>query len=98
MFVFSARRFNVSVNIELATSFQLVPSATSSGARYAQNNELFGHIQLGFDISEDTAGGRLILQNVTTVYIIPHSRDKSSSKVRFFPVRLYCRRFECKLH
>lgn len=50
----------------------LMPS-TVSVAKFAQGGELFAQLKLDSEISEDTAHGRLILQNVNTVYIAPYN-------------------------
>ena len=49
----------------------LMPS-TVTVAKFAQGGELFAQMRLVSDISEDTAQGRLILQNVSHVYVAPY--------------------------
>ena len=59
-------------SLQLVSRFML----TSAGAtaKYAQGGELFARLTLNTDLSEDTADGRLILQNVNTVMIAPYQR------------------------
>ena len=64
----------------------LMPSANAT-AKYAVNGELFAQMTLSLDVSEDTAHGRLILQNVNSVLIAPHdgATDKEPEKVKNKP-------------
>ena len=53
--------------------------STFTTAKFAHGGELFACMQLNGDVSEDTAHGRLILQNVNNVYLAPHREgDKSA--------------------
>ena len=61
-------RYNVKGQLQCVDRFMLMPSTVST-AKYAQNGELFARMKLNSDISEDTSYGRLILQNVHTVYL-----------------------------
>ena len=65
-------RYNVKGQLQCVDRFLLMPSSLST-AKYAQNGELFARIKLNSDISEDTAYGRLILQNVHNVYLAEYS-------------------------
>ena len=69
--------------LQCVDRFLLMPSSLST-AKYAQNGELFARIKLNSDISEDTAYGRLILQNVHNVYLAkyqPKDPDAEPDKV-----------------
>ena len=68
----SIARYNVKAALQLVSSFLLVPS-TFGSAKFAQSGELFARIKLTSSLSEDTAHGRLILQNVQTVYLAPYN-------------------------
>ena len=72
----------------------LMPSSHSE-AKFARTGELYAYLKLNGTVSEDTAHGRLILQNVNTLYLAPipshdlgdtdsniskHCSDGSSSK------------------
>ena len=61
----------------------LMPSTVST-AKFAQNGELFAKLRLNSDLSEDTSHGRLILQNINTVYVAPYNplkQEESPGKV-----------------
>ena len=53
--------------------------STVSTAKFAQGGELFARMKLNSDLSEDTSQGRLVLQNVSTVYLAPHSGAEGAS-------------------
>ena len=57
----------------------LMPS-TVTVAKFAQGGELFAQMRLMSDISEDTAQGRLILQNVSHVYVAPYNPKQEESE------------------
>ena len=59
----------------MVNRFLLMPSSVST-AKFAQGGELFARMKLNSDLSEDTAHGRLILQNVNTVYLAPYDPTK----------------------
>ena len=67
-------RYNIKAFIQVVNSFMLIPSSLST-AKYAQSGELFARLKLNSDLSEDTSHGRLVLQNVSTVYL---TRDMDS--------------------
>jgi len=48
----------------------LMPSSHSE-AKFARRGELYAYMKLKGNVSEDTAPGRLILQNVNTLYLAP---------------------------
>ena len=54
----------------MTKSYLLAPAGTAhSTAKYAQNNQLYAVMNLSEAISEDTAAGRLILNNCTSVLL-----------------------------
>jgi len=71
------------VEVKSIERFMLVPG-TGQPARFAQHGELFAHVCLDKQVSEDTTEGRLVLFNVNTVVLLPLSTDlnKQSSVVR----------------
>jgi hypothetical protein len=80
--------FNVQIDLRLASSYLLAcTSAPGSGgggggtAKYAPPGELYAHLALSKDVSEDTCSGRLILNNCTTIFISPAAER---SKVKSF--------------
>ena len=76
-------RYNVKSTLQLVDRFMLMPSTVST-AKFAQNGELFAKLRLNSDLSEDTSHGRLILQNINTVYVAPYNplkQEESPSKV-----------------
>ena len=78
--------------LTLTDRFMLMPSANAT-AKYAVNGELFAQMTLSLDVSEDTAHGRLILQNVNSVLIAPHdgATDKEPEKVKNRPFYQFIR-------
>ena len=69
-------------NLQLVDRFLLMPSSTQSEMKFAQNDELYGRLKLNSNLSEDSSHGRLILQNVHTVYIAPDNKaDNEAEKV-----------------
>lgn len=71
-------RFNVRGSLRCVDRFLLMPSLLST-AKYAAGGQLFAHLPLHSDISEDTAHGRLILQNVHTVYLAQCSQGGTTT-------------------
>ena len=65
----------------------LMPSTVSS-AKYAQNGQLFARMELTSDLSEDTEHGRLILQNVYTVYLAPPSKTSGEDEDENLPEKV----------
>ena len=56
--------------LNVTKSYLLAPAGTThSTAKYAQNDQLYAVMQLTEAISEDTAAGRLILSNCTSVLL-----------------------------
>ena len=58
----------------MATTFMLVPSR-NSGARYAQDGQLFALMHLSDDLTQDTPGGRLVLNSCNEVILAPIQED-----------------------
>ena len=56
-------RFNLCGNLMLTTHYILSPGPLSTAKYCNGKNELFGKLELTSKISEDTAAGRLILNN-----------------------------------
>lgn len=56
-------RYNVQTQIQVVDKFMLVPGAVSGGGKYAHDGELFARLQLKESLSEDSAGGRLIMNS-----------------------------------
>lgn len=56
--------------LNVTKSYLLAPAGTThSTAKYAQNDQLYAVMNLTQAISEDTAAGRLILSNCTSVLL-----------------------------
>ncbi|XP_055954783.1 probable helicase with zinc finger domain [Patella vulgata] len=74
--------FNVKTSLQLVNRFLLMPGALST-AKYAHNGELFAKMKLEDDLSEDSIGGRLILQNAQIAWIAlcKSNSDKPPKKV-----------------
>lgn len=73
------------VTLQLVNRFLLVPGVIS-GAKYAQDGELFARMTLEDRLSEDTTGGRLILNNCQTAWFtldVPRKDEKQPLKVGF---------------
>lgn len=71
----SVAKYNVKSALQLVDRFMLMPSAVST-AKFAQNGELFARLTLNAELSEDTSHGRLILQNISTVYLAPYDASR----------------------
>ena len=63
-----------------------MPSSTQSEMKFAQNGELYGRLKLNSNLSEDSSHGRLILQNVHTVYIAPDTINPDDEKEKVLVV------------
>ncbi|XP_060071826.1 probable helicase with zinc finger domain [Ylistrum balloti] len=70
----SISRYSLSTSLQLVNRFLLVPGMIS-GAKYAQDGELFARMTMEDRLSEDYAGGRLIL-NSTLAWLIPQNQIK----------------------
>lgn len=73
-------RFNVRTSLHVISSFLLVPSR-GAGARYAQGGELFALLKLNNELSSDTMGGRLILNNCNSALLAKVNGDKADLTV-----------------
>ncbi|KAK3911193.1 putative helicase with zinc finger domain [Frankliniella fusca] len=63
-------RYNVRSKLNITKSYLLAPAGTAhSTAKFAQNDEMYAVMHLSQAISEDTAAGRLILNNCTSVLL-----------------------------
>lgn len=80
MIYYNFFRFNIRTVLQLTTSFLLIPSR-NVGARYANDGQLFGLMRLFDEISEDTRGGRLILNSCMTVLLAPIKEGKATKVV-----------------
>ncbi|XP_041473482.1 probable helicase with zinc finger domain isoform X3 [Lytechinus variegatus] len=78
-------KFNIRTTLQMATTFMLVPSR-NSGARYAQDGQLFALMHLNDDLSDDTPGGRLILNSCSSVLLAPVQDGKTTEKVYEAPI------------
>ncbi|XP_062616187.1 probable helicase with zinc finger domain isoform X1 [Saccostrea cucullata] len=67
-------RYNIKTSLQLVNRFLLVPGALS-GAKYAQGGELFARMKLDDELSEDSAGGRLILMSSNVAWLAPYNPD-----------------------
>lgn len=63
-------QYNIRVSLDVTDNLQ-TSSANSTEAYYAQGGELFACLRLDADITEDTAAGRLVLQNCQLVWLAP---------------------------
>lgn len=73
-------KFNVRTSLHVISSFLLVPSR-GAGARYAQGGELFALLKLNNELSSDTMGGRLILNNCNSALLAKVNGDKADLTV-----------------
>ncbi|KAL1483428.1 hypothetical protein MTO96_050241, partial [Rhipicephalus appendiculatus] len=62
--------YNIRVLLDVTDNLQ-TSSANATEAYYAQGGELFACLCLDSDITEDTAAGRLVLQNCQLVWLAP---------------------------
>lgn len=63
-------RYNIRTKLSVTKSYLLAPAGTAhSTAKFAQDNQMYAVMHLSQAISEDTAAGRLILNNCTSVLI-----------------------------
>lgn len=70
-------RFNIRTALQLSSSFHLVPSR-NVGARYSVDGQLFALLRLNDELSEDTRGGKLILNSCSSVLLAPQREGKVS--------------------
>lgn len=75
-------RFNVKAHLNLTQCYLLTPNSAST-AKYAHNGELFANMQLSSVLSEDSAEGRLILTNCSTVLLAPE-KTKGEEKRKVY--------------
>ncbi|KAK3765648.1 hypothetical protein RRG08_063685 [Elysia crispata] len=68
-------RFNVTTSLQLVNRFLLMPS-TLSTAKYAHDGELFARMKLEDDLSEDSMGGRLVLQSSHVAWVAEAKKEK----------------------
>ncbi|XP_015917360.2 probable helicase with zinc finger domain isoform X2 [Parasteatoda tepidariorum] len=61
-------RYNIQATLNLSSCYLLTPNSAVT-AKYAHNGELFAHMTLTSVLSEDSASGRLILSNCSTVLL-----------------------------
>lgn len=63
-------KFSVRANIQVVSSYILSQSLIgASTAKFSTGGELFAMIALNEDVSEDSPGGRLLLNNCATVLL-----------------------------
>ncbi|KFM82919.1 putative helicase with zinc finger, partial [Stegodyphus mimosarum] len=63
-------RYNVKAHLNLTSCYLLTPNSAVT-AKYAHDGELFANMQLSSVLSEDSASGRLVLTNCSTVLLAP---------------------------
>lgn len=68
-------RFNVTTSLQLVNRFLLMPS-TLSTAKYAHGGELFARMKLEDDLSEDSMGGRLVLQSSHVAWVAEAKKER----------------------
>ncbi|GFS08344.1 helicase with zinc finger domain 2 [Elysia marginata] len=68
-------RFNVTTSLQLVNRFLLMPS-TLSTAKYAHDGELFARMKLEDDLSEDSMGGRLVLQSSHVAWVAEAKKER----------------------
>ncbi len=90
LFNFIFCRYNVKASLQLVNRFLLMPSSIST-AKFAQGGQLFARMKLNADISEDTSHGRLILQNVNTVYLAPYDENNPTREPEIVSIHLLVR-------
>ncbi|XP_014678859.1 PREDICTED: probable helicase with zinc finger domain [Priapulus caudatus] len=83
----SIARYNVTTKLQIINRYLLMPSTVST-AKYAQGGELFARMKLIAEISEDTAAGRLLLNNVQTVVLAPLSPDGKPKDNKVYEVKV----------
>ncbi|XP_050041425.1 probable helicase with zinc finger domain [Dermacentor andersoni] len=86
-------QYNIRVSLDVTDNLQ-TSSANSTEAYYAQGGELFACLRLDADITEDTAAGRLVLQNCQLVWLAPvkaidtEERKPAKPRVHELPIQL----------
>ncbi|XP_072415240.1 probable helicase with zinc finger domain isoform X1 [Chiloscyllium punctatum] len=94
-------KFNVKANLHITTSY-VVPG-NHGAARHVQNGQLFACVLLNDTvITKDTAVGRLVMEKVTSVLLIPLSKKKGlgsnqGNKEKVYEVLVEDRSRECML-
>ncbi|KAK3583585.1 hypothetical protein CHS0354_039403 [Potamilus streckersoni] len=78
-------KYNVTTTLKLLDKFLLIPG-TMSTAKYTHDGELFGKMTLDEDLSEDSVGGRLILQNSNVAWMTPRDSKDDQHKL---PEKVY---------
>ncbi|XP_026274048.1 probable helicase with zinc finger domain [Frankliniella occidentalis] len=74
-------RYNVRSKLNITKSYLLAPAGTAhSTAKFAQNDEMYAVMNLSQAISEDTAAGRLILNNCTSVLLCAADPPEKTTK------------------
>lgn len=73
-------QFNVVCTFYLTKNYLLMSNATGSAAKYARPGELFGKVNLGASLSEDTSAGRLILTNCS-IMLLSKPIEENDDKV-----------------
>ncbi|XP_052069643.1 probable helicase with zinc finger domain [Mytilus californianus] len=56
-------RYNVQTELQVVDKFMLVPGSLIGGAKYAHEGQMFARVQLKENLSEDSVGGRLIMNS-----------------------------------
>ncbi len=70
MSVFQVAKYSVRANMQVVSSYILSASMIgTSTAKFSTGGELFAMITLTEDVSEDSPGGRLVLNNCITVLL-----------------------------
>lgn len=73
-------RLELNSNVKFSRFYATESAGADSTTNYAPSGELFGFLPLGTVLSEDTAQGRILLQNVTNL-LIACTADSSPAKV-----------------
>ena len=65
----------MTTSLQLVNRFLLMPS-TLSTAKYAHDGELFARMKLEDDLSEDSMGGRLVLQSSHVAWVAEAKKER----------------------
>lgn len=75
-------KYSIRASVQIVSSYILSPSAYgASTAKFSTSGELFAMIVLNEDVCEDSPGGRLVLNNCTTVLLA--DEKKSNTRIVF---------------
>lgn len=76
-------KYSVRASVQIVSSYILSPSVFgASTAKFSTSGELFAMIFLNEDVSEDSPGGRLVLNNCCTVLLADERKVRRSKQMK----------------